>query len=382
MMNVMLPDKDKYKNVSKNFTKGVLSNLDWTDDKLIGRDDFELPELDQLSMTTLVKQVFPRLETGVSERTVGEIIVIAWNARSPGKTDKRIFPPVSDCNTLQSPSSDILDTEIMTATGHASNIQWPGNDLQTCQAAGYVCLTLLRMFAKPADSYKKAMTNIRNSYQNFYDRVFPIQPFEIRDQVLTDIYIQFANRAIYRNAAAGLIYHLPDCKDHEGLLEYTYSMHLKSTGMRAWGLFRTVAGEMGVETKSLLNVLDIKATQRGLACIADMIMIFEAEEAILKASKRSRKTYEFARLYDKESFADLQTKACIPLTLTLGSLSKMVFTKGTMGNVLDMAALKDIDDYSKKLYENFAKRIYDYYHKSTDAAAANPVYEVAVTDTA
>jgi len=64
------------------------------------------------------------------------------------------------------------------------------------------------------------------------------------------------------------------------------------------------------------------------------------------------------------------------LTLTLACLNKKVNPKGT-GDVMMMAAIRDIDDEVKSLYNRFAQEIYNYYYKSRGCAKGNVLYEIA-----
>ncbi|DAZ90631.1 TPA_asm: nucleocapsid protein [Amentotaxus virus 1] len=369
-----------YANVTKTFTAGGISKDDWTDDRLTQLDNYLVETFSQSEMIKESKILMPALEEGVSEQTILRVIQMAWNVLSTGKIFKRVFPAKSSAASITSLKMTDADDSVIKKTGHVSKIIWSTNDLENCQAAGYICASLLRLFTKSKENYQMARDEIQNSYIKLYQKAFPLKHFSVRDGVIESIHIMFASNHYMRNTLAHLLYHLVDVSPQDlGIVELTFKMHISDTGMHCWKMFQEVCGELSAKTELLLTALHITPTERGLAVIKSLIEKFEADTGELKKTHRDRNTYHYARLYDRNMFSDLQTKNCRPLALTLGNLKKMTVSKG-MGDVLDMVVLKSLDQDVKELYKKFAKNIYEYFSVSSTAAADNPLYMKAAND--
>lgn len=331
----------EFEDIKTNFTASGTNKTDWTDSTLIQAKGYQLCSLDDSETATLIKSVFAKLETGISESDLVKLMNIAWNARAPGKTSARIFPEKSSTIAFSSLKISTADTDIIDPTGAQSAIKWAGkSDLVICQAGGYYALCMLRMFGKDSSNMRGAKRDIKAKYLNHYDQSFPIEPFEINDSVIRTAHALFQNRDSFKWTLSSFLYHARDSGDKkvQGIIEATYAMHLRDTGMKCWSLFKENAQRLNSESALLLTVLKIEATVRPLKCIATMIRNFECDQTTLESTKRDKKTYQYARIYDSEMFLDLQAKNCIPLTLTLACLNKKVNPKGT-GDVMMMAEI-------------------------------------------
>ncbi|DAF42369.1 TPA_asm: N [Pinus flexilis virus 1] len=370
----------EFEDIKTSFTASGTSKTDWNDDMLVNKPGYKLTKLLDSETSDLIKEVFPKLETGVSEKDVLKLMNIAWNARAPGKIDKRMFPEKPYAIGAMANEIETADDEIISTTGYRSSIKWAGkSSLLICQGGGYYALAMLRMFVKSDENMRSAKGPIREKFYSHYEKSFPMEPFEIHDTVIRTIHTLFQNRDSFKWTLAPFLYHMKDEKDGkiQGIIEATYGIHLKDAGMKCWSLFKEVAQKLNSDSAMLLTVLKIEATVKALRCIATMIRNFEGDSQTLTSTKRDKKTYQYARIFDNEMFLDLQTKNCIPLTLTLACLSKKVNPKGT-GDVTNMMAIRGADAEVKSLYEKFSQEIYNYYHKSKGCAKGNVLFEMAV----
>ncbi|DAZ90845.1 TPA_asm: nucleocapsid protein [Taxus virus 1] len=370
---VKLSVKPIYSKVNKTFTSGGAATTNWDDQRILDLENYEVKTMDQKEIYKHVEKLFPKLETGISERDIVMIINLAWNLLAPGKVFKRLFPEKSAANLLTSLSLDDADTDVIMSNVHQTKFAL-SDTLETCQAGTYICASLLRLVTKSEENYRKAGPEVQKAYPKLYQKSFPINGFLVRDPIISTIHMSFASKALLRNSLNHLLYHIPDVKDNQGVIELTFKMHIEDTGMHCWPMFKEICGEFNADTATLLTALHIRPTARALAVIATLITDFEADETVLKSTKRDKKTYHYARIYDKNMFADLQTKNCRPLALILGNLKKMTVSRGS-GDVLDMVALKTLDQGVKDLYAKFAKGIYDYFNASKLAAEDNPIFE-------
>nr|DAZ90808.1 TPA_asm: nucleocapsid protein [Sciadopitys virus 1_Chi] len=376
--SVGLTIKSRYSAATTNFSASGVSKTDWTDSQLSSLEGFKLITMSEKDLCKEVKDLIPKLETGISERSAGRIIGLAWNLLCPGKKFQRVFPDKNDCQKITSSDITSLDDTVISQGSASSNIAWGKSDLETCQAGAYICAALLRLFTKSPDNFKTAQQEIKNSFQKFYQVTFPITPFTVRDAVITDLHSLYQNISIFRSSLAGLLYHFQETTDGQGVATLTFELHLQNTGMHVWPMFQDVCGSLHASSIEMLSALDIKATRKALDCILAIIVNFEGAATTLQATDRARKTYKYSRIYDKNMFADIQTKNCRPLALILGNLKKMSSPRGT-GDVLDMVALKNIDQDIKDMYKKFAKGIYDHFMASEEAAGGNEIFLKVMT---
>lgn len=369
--------KKEYEGITKQFTASGAATTDWDDTKLLALENCDVSLLDVDSMAALVKNLLPRLETGISERNAAQIINVAWNIQAPGKNFERLFPSTSSLHNALSKNIDLLDDTPIGVTSVASKIVFPASNLAICQAGGFICASLLRLFTKSPENYVNAQTEIIKAYNKFYETDFPITSFKIRESVINKIHLLFQNRPLYKNTLAHLIYYVNDIVDNSGILILTFELHIQNTGMHCWPMFQEVCGRLNADTGKMLTALDISQTNRAIKCIVTLITEFEADTGILKAANRTKKTYKYARLFDRNMFADLQTKNCQPLALTLAFLRKMTTSKGT-GDVMKIVALKDIDQGVKDIYQDFAREIHGLFGVSMESANNNPLFEKVV----
>lgn len=353
--------KDKFKDLSYTPPR-VNSSIDWDDNRLCKQDGLHLRSFDQTSLAQRIKEVFKHLETGVSQQDVGKIIEIAWNIVGPEATFTRIYPSVGKCSLPTAETVDSLDDDTMTDTNVTSNIKWPSSELDICKAGTFFCASILRMFTKDKENFKKAWKAIIRAYPNFHKISFPILNFEIRNQVIDDLHLLLQSVKVCRATFANLLYHFPDIKDHKGMLTLLFEEHVRYTGMHCVPLFFKVREFLTPDTPKLLSCCRIKRTKNAIACLEIILTKFEGEESELKKTDRDKKTYMYSRLYDETAFADIQTKNAADLALVLAYLANLDPEKG-QGNVLDIAVLARMPQGTKDIYKKFALAIYSEFKK-------------------
>lgn len=372
-------DKE-FEDIKTSFTASGTSKTEWNDDTLTGSFGHKLTELSDKDLSDLVQEVFPKLETGVSERDLAKLLNIAWNARVPGKTSERIFPKKPSAIGPMAADIGAVDAEVLDKTGYKTAINFTGiSELLLCQAGGWFGMSMLRLYIRSDTNMIAAKKSIQDKFMIHYGKPFPIKNFDLNDTVIGNMHTMFQTRNSFKWTLGYFLYHMRENTDGkvQGIIETTFAMHLRDAGMKCWSLFKEVAQKLNSESALLLTTLKIEATVKGLRCMATMIRNFECDNATLIANKRERKTYQYARIFDPEMFLDLQTKNCIPLTLTLANLSKKVNPRAT-GDIMQMMAIRGVDQEVKTIFEKFAQEIYNYYHKSAGCAKGNVLFKRAV----
>nr|DAZ90782.1 TPA_asm: nucleocapsid protein [Pinus yunnanensis virus 1] len=375
----IMVDKE-FEDIKTSFTASGTNKTEWIDETLTGSKGFVLKKLTDTELSTLIQDVFPKLETGISEKDAANLMNIAWNIRAPGKISTRIFPEKASAIGSMAAEIDTTDTEVLDRTGYRSAINFTGvSELLICQGGGWFSLCMLRLFVRSDSNMIAAKQSVVDKFLGHYGKAFPIKPFTLNDTVIGNLHSLFQTRERFKWTLAYFLYHMSESTDtkFKGIIEAAFSMHLRDAGMKCWSLFKEVAQKLNSDSALLLTTLKIEATVKGLRCIATMIRNFECDQATLIAKKRERKTYQYARIFDPEMFLDLQTKNCIPLTLTLANLSKKVNPRGT-GDVMQMMAIRGADKEVKSIYEKFAQEIYNYYHQSEGCAKGNILFKRAV----
>ncbi|DAZ90855.1 TPA_asm: nucleocapsid protein [Treubia virus 1] len=342
---------------------------DWTDDCLVSRGGITMVSLKVPEIITLGTDLMEGLLGGISERDVGNILILAWNLISP-ITQQRVFPKVDPLDGIMSANISILSNLKIGPGGQVSKLIYPPVDFDIATAMCYIAASLLRLFTKTAENYEKAWTHIESSYMKFYKVAFPILGLRPCRASIDTIVMYLTTKPIFRDSLASILYCFYDLPADKGLCRMLFEQHLACTGLHSFSLFVRSATSLRMESRELLSCLDHRMTRGALKVILVLLNDFE----VSPSPNRNRHTWKYSRIYDEEAFSLLQTKNCKELTCILAHICINAGVQGT-GNILDIAQLAGMAQSSKDLFKKIADRITRLATEGPDATFGNTLFE-------
>ena len=167
---------------------------------------------------------------------------------------------------------------------------------------------------------------------------------------------QFTCRDIFKHTLKSFLYCFEDLGGNQQIVRVLFEQHLAFTGMHAYPLFTSACAGLHVESGELLALLDPRMTRSALPVIQEILNNHELPTSEELRLKRKRKTWRYARLFDANVFADLQTKNCRELVLILAYINEALGTGGS-GNLLDIHHIRMMSDCEKERYKRVANNI-------------------------
>ncbi|XP_015876765.3 uncharacterized protein LOC107413349 [Ziziphus jujuba] len=256
------------------------SKSDWTDDRLLNLKGIVLRRYNNpTQLATIVKEGLTSLQENVSHRTIGAIMVSAWNLYSV--TDRKyVFPEIPINTTPDDVEFTALSQSPCVTNSNNPNggaeIQWPVDDSVTCAVGAYVCACLLRLATKPACNLLRAWVNIKNRYSDLNKRHFEIQGLNPIQENLELVQMEFSNPSSFNNTLSRFVYHFNELRGNaKGLARFAFEQHLSLTGLHSYKLFRRVTDKLEANPDDLSVELNSSVTQRGLEMIDTILQKLE-----------------------------------------------------------------------------------------------------------
>ena len=330
---------------------------EWDDEKMVGNAKIELNYCNTGDNTarSLAETALKALYGSISEQTLGIIMFMAWQLQAP--SGGFVFPATDEtaAGTNDIKYTSLSQTIIHNATAIVE-AKFRGSNRQVVQAAAYISASLLRLFAKPAATYIKAWDRILAGYSRSYRAPFPVTNIKPMEDNLNSIQQQFTRRAIFRHTLQSFLYCFEDLGGNQQIVRVLFEQYLAFPGMHAYPLFTSACAGLHVKSGELLAVLDSVMTRVALPVIHKIRNNHELPTSEELRLKRKRKTWRYARLFDANVFADLQTKNCRELVLILAYINEALGTGGS-GNLLDIHHIRMMSDCEKERYKRVANNI-------------------------
>ncbi|DAZ90836.1 TPA_asm: nucleocapsid protein [Streptoglossa virus 1] len=345
-----------------------MSNMDWYDDKLLEFRSLRLEKFDQFKLQSTSISVLGDLMSGISERTVGNILLLSWNLKSTAD-GQDVFP--SECKGISPDFEPVSSLSKVVSYKGTSIFETPDNinDAELIKCACYISASLLRLFTKSVRSYEKAIeSHIKESYHKFYRTGFPLPTFIPDKKCLEGIAVMFSSHEKFRNTLGKILYHFGDLTHDKGLCIMLFEQHVGMTGMHAVSLFLRSCAALPATVEELVSALWHRSTKRGLQALIELILRFMKSSEI--KTTQSRQTWRYARLFGNEYFLSLQTRQNVPLVCILAHLCRYLGVAGNQ-NILDIARIQALPDETKIIYQTWAHRIHICFTRSIEASEGN-----------
>ncbi|XP_060669725.1 uncharacterized protein LOC112493057 [Ziziphus jujuba] len=309
--------------------RGPENQFDWTDDHLLNLKGIVLRRYTTPSqLAPVVKEGLFSLQGTVSHRTIGALMVSAWNLYYFPER-KYVFPEIPTNTT-----PDDIDYTALRGNnnlgGVDEKIYWPVDDSVTCAIGAYVAACLLRLETKSASNFVNAWKHIKSRYSEINNRPFLIRGLNPIEENLDSIRNALQEWPVFTNTLARFLYHFNELRGHvKGYAKFAFEQHLSLTGLHSYHLFRRVATKLNATPDDLSLALDHRMTRRGLVVVKKILLNFDRSTD----DKQRRQTWKYARLFDEEMFVDLQSRNCSELTFILATILKEMDEDQGVGDI-------------------------------------------------
>ncbi|XP_015895569.2 uncharacterized protein LOC107429404 isoform X1 [Ziziphus jujuba] len=343
------------------------SRSDWTDDRLLNLKGIVLRRYDSpTQLAPIVKEGLASLQGTVTRRTIGAIMVSAWNLYYIPE-GKYVFPEIPTNTTPDDEEFTAFDQSPITTNPNnpdgAAEILWPLDDSATCCVGAYVCDCLLRLATKPPSNFLKSWGNIKNRYWDFNKRRFVIRGLNPVEGNLEAVRMVFSYWSPFKETLSRFVYHFNELRGNvKGLARFAFEQHLSLTGLHGYHLFRRVADKLEANQDDLIVALYCTDDHYGLEMIYTIFQNFEGSND----EKQRRQTWRYARLFDHQMFAHLQTKKCRVLTSILAMILKEIGDdQGGDGDVSQIEQIRGTLEYNQDRFQKIASEVIQKFAKRT-----------------
>ncbi|KAK4275834.1 hypothetical protein QN277_018853 [Acacia crassicarpa] len=355
--------REKYSSLSRLGT-GRRSSNTWEDKTMKSMKHIKVTEWydhNAVSRKEFLEAALGSLTSVVSTSSVGAILVCAWGLVSCKDTTKGVFP--KNTGMVSSPTSaSQLETRALYTNEAGVAVKLPDvthPDWERAVRSGcYLCCSLMRLLVKQEDNIINAWKSICERYRNFYQEDLAIKITPDTDAA-RHIRMVLQNRVIMRGTVGAFLLNGKDVTGRDkGMCRMLYELHMSFTGMQAYNLFVFCADRLKVPLHIFAPLLQHPATSEALASVAHILVTYEfpkSEEAA-KTIQTTASTWRFARIFDQEIFASLQTKNC-PMLVSL--LARIAIQVGA-GNVTQIRQMVGFVEEQREFLDKAATKAIEY----------------------
>ncbi|DAZ90686.1 TPA_asm: nucleocapsid protein [Centaurea virus 1] len=329
--------------------------LTWNDNQLGPLEIYNLYYLNSPdALNELGDEVFSSLKGNLTNASVCKILLLAYNLRN--NNGDHIF---SDLNyelidgeprnyaemtvrNLASPNSSGSLVTKETATLEEENIAY-------C----YLAASYLRLFTKSAENYSRIGDHIKNGFSGFFSFEFPFTNHHPDIEVIRAVKNQFDTDYRLKNTFYVLLYAGEACRAGRDLKQFLYVMHTTYTGMHCYGLFLRNLDLMRVEPADLATCFDCDAFKREITSLSSIMTNLHNT-----SSQRGKECqmWRFARIFDKNFAAHLQTKNSTQFTAIMATLYHRMIPPTDRQDARKIAKVKEYLEADDGFCDFYAKK--------------------------
>ncbi|KAI9079532.1 hypothetical protein K1719_038504 [Acacia pycnantha] len=219
----------------------------------------------------------------------------------------------------------------------------------------------MRLLVKEEDNIINAWKSICERYRNFYKEDIAIKITPDKDAA-RHIRMVLQNRVIMRGTVGAFLLNGKDVTGQDkGMCRMLYELHMNYTGMHAYNLFLSCANRLKVPVHIFATLLKHPATSEALASITHILVTYEFPEREEAANtiQTTASMWRFARIFDQEIFATLQTKNCAMLASLLAIIASRVGAEGA-GNVTQIRQIAGFVEEQRAFLDKAATKAIEY----------------------
>lgn len=335
------------------------SSLDWTDERMsqLAHVNIQVyPELDAQQRTKVLLSGIQSLYLQVTAQSVANLLMAAWGLVSPQNKQVYLFPKVA----MNGPCVDVTELEHRVLVSYEGNHGtclpfpqlWSPHEWNAFErTAAYMCAATLRLVTKDEGSLHRSWKSLMRNYRNFYheEPAFELTP---NLDCLKGIrnFLQ-ARRHLKGTIACFLLGFLELEGQGQRLCRTLFETDMAYTGMHSYRLLMSVTEKVEAPLSEVIKVVKHPSFVQALRTIVHIVLKYELPQTVAdKERAMGARTWKYARIFDSDLFADIQTKNCMMLVSVLATIAQKLGVGG------DATKIHGISGYLTNRREEYEKR--------------------------
>ncbi|KAL8051749.1 hypothetical protein ABFX02_06G168400 [Erythranthe guttata] len=351
-------DRTRYLQLMENSLDGTTSMNDWKDLQPGQKPVIKLHRLTVDQICELGVEVFRGLKTGVSHKTVGGLLLLAFNL-----TDRFDLPLFADPNPNlvdKSKERDIIELSAtpinnLTTSSASMNFGERSTDYQKGRFAKSCCFiacSYLRLYSKPVDNYLRIGHLLRNSFAKFYGFQLALQNFHPEKEEIQAVKTVMDLQSVIKNTFYVLLYAGEEEKNGREIKDFLYVMHVAYMGLHPYTLFLKCVEDLKTSDVIFMQAIYSGRMKRD---VESLLHVFENLSGKIEDEEYRLQMWKYGRIFDSRFLSVLQTKKCVYFTWVL--VYVLYFNNpGSNEGLLKIAQIQDISEGNKSAAEAHAKR--------------------------
>ncbi|DAZ90621.1 TPA_asm: nucleocapsid protein [Arceuthobium virus 8] len=351
---------------------------EWKDSKFVSDVSYNLFRMSDEEIITSGHALFTYLKITCSERALANLMNLAYNLRSPSGATY-IFPESMEVppytNLMNIDISDVSDKELFKSTIVEVVYEDHEDILLLANAYCYLSCSMFKMFTKPVESYENSYDKIRTTFSQFYNTQIPLSNEKPHSSALRYICELMSSNWTSRVTLYKLLYNSnSDYQAYKGMKNYLFDIHLQNNGMHIVNLVLQISDAMMLDIDEILDTISCRRYVRTFSALSELCNNFITSND----PDHQRRMWRYARMFDSDFFAELQTKVCKEIVCILAFMLQRLNHKNS-GGIMKIYHIQDMSAVSKLQCQVIADRglasLRDA-EQDDDAGPAHPVNEM------
>ncbi|DAZ90746.1 TPA_asm: nucleocapsid protein [Luffa virus 1] len=344
----------------------------WTDNELLIRGGIKIGIYTDTELLPMALGFWKMLAQEVSNRSVGYMMILAWNLRSPTSPGDTVFEPDQYFSSGMDVDVASLSSKIIVSGVKECPAVTELDTTELVSASCFIAASLLRLFTKRSDSWEKAYpSHLPEGYYKFYKETYPIPSFTPDPACVSAIAQTLQNLPVFSGTLGRFLYHYHSLKGDKGICTMLFEQHIGLTGMHALNLFIRVVTELHITPMQLASACWHRMTGDAIRKIMHVLTHANKEKGV-PGKENERATWRYARIFGHEYFVLLQSKNCKALICVLAYLCELLGQTGNQ-DILNIAAISRIPEETRAMYRRWALTIHTFFTMGADASENNPM---------
>ncbi|PNX71207.1 hypothetical protein L195_g027079 [Trifolium pratense] len=331
--------------------------FDFPDDSWLHEPGYQLPRIGTAELATLGRYVIPMLSSGLSEKAIGILFVLAYNLRRPtkGSVEYVFSDHELGLGSLEDMNVSDLSDNLLIRVREPFYVAATTDLDREAMYYSFIAASTFRLFTKSPENYLRAFTHICNMFPKFYGVSCPVRLPTPHIDALKILKANFSIHPICKVTLYRVLYLSGGGEENEEILSemkrFLYDEHLAYTGLHAVRIFMKLCQALNCNTELLLAILNIREYERQINAMIKMVGIITSP-----LEKHKRKMWRYGRLFDDAFMSPLRTRTCPALTYTLASALKKVSSQSNE-RILDIVQLGDVSEEKRRSLDVVAENI-------------------------
>jgi hypothetical protein len=199
------------------------------DDELSRKSALTFIRLSDEDACKLGRPVMPRLNSGISRRSIASLFILAVQLRAPGMGNTSFVFDLNDCPTFAVSDrqySDYEDDAIIELGETTAVTEKIGKTRDIAKAYAFLAASILRLFSTSPEKYILAWNQIESGFETFYALRCPISDVNPKLKVIKAIHKQISLDDTFRNTLYRILWMSNSDSDQLSLKRFLYDIHV------------------------------------------------------------------------------------------------------------------------------------------------------------